>query len=532
MAQQHNVLITGKLHQKAIDGLQADDRLNVIYKPDQKFDQFKEDLASAHVLVTRSETAVDQMLIDHAPQLKIIARAAVGVGNIDLSYATEKGILVMNTPGKNTNSAAELTIALLLGMLRHVPEAHAHMKKGGWDRHMFSGRELRGKKVGLVGLGNVGHRVAQFCRGFDAEVFAYDPYVAPSVFQKHGCVQIKSLVELAEKVDILSVHVPKNKETTGMVDRAVLQALGTDGLFVNAARGGIAKELDLLAALEANEIAGVALDTFDNEPAPMTDLVNHPLVWVSPHIGASTLEAQIAIAETVVEQVQKAIDGAVVDYHVNLPDVGSSHHPMVKAYGTLGAKLGALVGQIVDFNPQEVIFQYRGDIAEFDNSLVKLSFMKGYGDQVVNGFVSYVNAAQEFEKLGIECHEESKPNFNSYRSALKVIVKGENQQTLTIGGVVFEDRHPRLTLLNDFYFEVEPSGHMLLMENEDQPGVIGEIGGKLASSNINISSFHLSRNRRGGRAMSLLGVDSPLTSDQLKLLQSVKHVIKARSIRL
>ena len=527
-----NVLITGKLHPEAIQAFENDPDINLVYKPDCRFDQFKDALQSAQVLVTRSETAIDKNLIDNAPQLKIVARAAVGVGNIDLKYATDKGILVMNTPGKNTNSAAELTLGLMLGMLRHLPESHSHMKNGGWDRHMFTGLELRAKKIGLVGLGNVGHRVAKFCLGFDAEVLAYDPYISPSVFHKNRVQQVNSLEELADQVDILSVHVPKNNETTGMVTTDILRRLGPTSFFVNAARGGVADEQDLLSALNEGLIKGAALDTFDNEPEPLKALVDHDKCWVSPHIGASTLEAQLAIGKTVYEQVKKATEGAVVDYHVNLPDIGVIDSSQIKTYSTLAEKLGSTVGQILDFNPREVRVQYRGDIAEMDNSLIKLSFMKGYADQVVDGFVSFVNASQEFEKLGIQTIEDSDPHFDSYRSALKVTVIGNANESLTIGGVVFEDRHLRLTLLNDFYFEVEPRGHMVLVQNEDKPGVIGELGIELAKENVNISSFHLSRNKKGGNAMALLGVDSPISSQQLSHIEKIHHVQRVKAIRL
>ena len=273
-------------------------------------------------IISRSETTIDKRLMDHAPNLRIVARAAVGVGNIDLNYATEKGILVMNTPGKNTNSAAEMTLCLLLAMMRKLPESQTKVKAGGWDRHMYTGNEIRNKKVGLVGLGHVGHRVAKFLLGFDADVYAYDPYISSEKFERYGVKKVDSLLELATLSDILSVHVPKNKETTGMVDKSILEALGAEGLFVNAARGGIAIETDLLEAINEGLIAGAAIDTFDNEPSPMKALVEHPKVWCSPHIGASTIEAQYAIGQTVVEQVKKAIDGLVVDYHVNLPEMG------------------------------------------------------------------------------------------------------------------------------------------------------------------------------------------------------------------
>ncbi|MFW7377362.1 MAG: phosphoglycerate dehydrogenase [Oligoflexus sp.] len=526
------VLITGKLHEAAIEKFEGNSQFRVIYTPDSKFEEFRSHLAHTHVLVTRSETDIDRRLIDHAPELKVIARAAVGVGNIDLDYATEKGILVVNTPGKNTNSAAELTLGLLLGMLRNLPQAHMHMKNGGWDRHRFTGCELRGRKVGIVGLGNVGHRVARFCKGFDAEVYAYDPYISPQVFTRNEVIPVHDLQELAERVDILTVHVPKNKETAGMITADVLKALGPQAYFINAARGGIADENILLEALQNKTIAGVALDTFDHEPEPLAALVQHEKVWCSPHIGASTTEAQLAIGETIYEQVCKAVDGGVVDYHVNLPEVGVIEQPVLKAYSTLAEKLGSIVGQILDFNPMEVQFQYRGDIADLDNSIIRLSWMKGYASHVVDEYVSFVNVRRHFDRLGIDLSESTDPSFNSYRSALKVTVRGRDGDQLTIGGVVFEETYPRLTLIKDFYFELEPTGNMVLIENLDRPGVIGDIGQYLAKGEINISSFNLSRNIRGGKAMALLSIDSTLSHEQIKELSKIKNVLSAKAIIL
>ncbi len=526
------VLITGALHPIALDGFQSIQGLDIVYKPDVPFEGIRADLADTHILVSRSETDVDKRLIDAAPQLKIIARAAVGVGNIDLEYATEKGILVMNTPGKNTNSAAELSVGLMLAMLRHIPEAQNTVKAGGWDRHKFTGYELRGKKVGIVGLGNVGHRVARFCHGFECEVFAYDPYISPNIFAKYQVIPVGSLVELAEKCDILTLHVPKNKETTRMIDRKILKALGTRGYLVNAARGGIVDEKDLLWALDENVIAGAAIDTFEQEPKPFPALAQHAKVWCTPHIGASTEEAQIAIGQTIVDQVRKALEGGVVDYHVNLPNVGVIDKPILKAYSTLAEKLGSIAGQILDFNPKQVQFQYRGDIAELDNSIIRLSWSKGYAAQVVDEYVSFVNVNKHMERLGIEIVETTDPNFSSYNSALKIVIRGSQGQQITIGGVVFEDRHIRLTLLNDFQFEVEPSGSLLVIENLDRPGVIGDVGQYLAKLQVNISSFNLSRNRKGGKAMAVISVDSQVSSEQLQGIKELPNVENAKALYL
>jgi len=526
------VLITGALHDEAVQRFKSNVELDITYQPDPARSQLLELIKDAAVLVSRSETTVDKELIDAAPQLKIVARAAVGVGNIDTDYATEKGILVINCPGKNTNSAAELTLALLLGMFRNVPQAHQKMKSGGWDRHMFSGNELRGKKIGIVGLGNVGHRVAKFAKGYDMEVFAYDPYISPTVFQQNHCEPCKDLKELAEKVDILTVHVPLNKETKGMVDNAILAAMQKGSFVVNAARGGVIAEQDLVEALNSGHIAGAALDTFENEPQPLPDLINHDKVWCTPHIGATTLEAQLAIGHTIYEQVEKAVEGGVVDYPINLPQVGVIDNPLLKSYAVLAEKLGSLVGQIIDFNPVSVDMSYRGNIAGEDQSLVRLGFMKGYAGQVVDGFVSYVNAEKSFEKLGISVNEKEDPVFESYKSALKIWVNGSGNKKLTVGGVVFDDKYLRITLVNDFYFEIEPNGELILVNNRDVPGVIGDVGHYLASNQINIDTFALSRNRKGGSAMALLKVDSELDAAQKKGMLGIKNVTSVKTVTL
>lgn len=524
-----NVLISGHLHESAIAGFQENKNFKVTYVPDCPRDVLLQHLPKTHVLVTRSETDVDRDVITHAPDLKIIARAAVGVGNIDIEFATEKGILVINCPGKNTNSAAELTIGLLLAMLRNIPQAHQTMKNGGWDRHRFSGRELRGKRIGIVGLGNVGHRVAKFARGFDMEVLAYDPYIAPQVFERNAARPFSDLEEMLRETDILTVHVPLNKETKNMITGAMLDAMPAGSYVVNAARGGVIHEGDLAKRLKSGHIAGAGIDTWEQEPKVSPELLALSSVWCTPHIGASTLEAQIAIGETILNQVEKAVEGGVVDFPVNLPSVAVIDSPLVKSFGVLAEKLGALVGQIIDFNPVSMSISYRGDLASFDHSIIRLGLMKGYASKVVDGYVSFVNAAQHFEKMGIKVTEEQDPDFQSYKSAIKIRVSGPGGKSLAVGGIVFDDRYPRISLLNDFYFEVEPSGEMLLIENEDRPGVVGDVGHFLASNNINIDSFSLSRNRKGGRAMAIIRTDAPVTPEEVANLKKITNIVNVHA---
>jgi len=527
-----HVLITGHLHESAIEGFKANKAFHVVYAPDCERAELLRLLPKAQVLVTRSETDVDKQVIEHAPELNVIARAAVGVGNIDIDLATQKGILVINCPGKNTNSAAELTMALMLGMFRNVPQAQQTMKSGGWDRHRFSGRELRGKRIGIVGLGNVGHRVAKFARGFDMEVYAYDPYIAPQVFERHQAKPFYDLNEMLKQTDILTVHVPLNKETKGMITGQHLDLMPKGSYVVNAARGGIIAEKDLVTRLENGQIAGAAIDTWDSEPKPLPALLNHANVWCTPHIGASTLEAQIAIGETILKQVEKAVAGGVVDYPVNLPAVGVIDNPLLNAYAVLAEKLGSLIGQILSFNPKSIDLSYRGDLAALDHSIVRLSLMKGYASKVVDGYVSFVNVETHIEKMGLTISESTDPDFQSYKSALKVHVRGADGAELTVGGVVFDNRYSRISLINDFYFELEPTGEIIIVENNDRPGVVGDVGHFLATRGVNIDSFELSRNRKGGRAMALVRIDSPLSAEAVDAMSKINNVLAVHGVSL
>ena len=526
------ILITGALHESAMKLFRSRVNFDVAYHPDCDRESLLRLIEDANVLVTRSETDVDKTVIDAAKNLKVVARAAVGVGNIDIAYASDRGILVINCPGKNTNSAAELTLGLMLAMFRKIPQAHLKVKSGGWDRHAFTGRELRGKRIGIVGLGNVGHRVAKFAKGFDMEVSAYDPYIAPQIFDQHGVKRIGSLKDLAAQVDVLSFHVPLNKETKFMATKDILSAMPRGSWVVNAARGGIYRETDIIELLKSRHLAGLGVDTFEVEPNVNPELLALENVWCTPHIGASTEEAQIAIGETVFDQVVKAIDGGVVDYPVNLPQVGVIQDKRVKSYAVLAEKLGSLAGQIVAFNPSSAEISYRGDIAGVEPSLIRLSFLKGYVSRVVNDYVSFVNVEKHAQRLGLMVRDRADPQFDGYRSALKISLAGSDGETLQVGGIVFDDQISRLSLINDYYFEAEPSGHMLLVENNDKPGVIGDLGHFLALKNVNIATFELSRNRRGGKAMAVIRTDEEVSSQDHSEMSGIRNILKVQRVFL
>jgi D-3-phosphoglycerate dehydrogenase len=304
------------------------------------------------------------------------------------------------------------------------------------------------------------------------------------------------------------------------------------GRVLNAARGGVIVEADLLKRLESGHIAGAGIDTWEKEPKPLPALVQHPHVWGTPHIGASTDEAQLAIGETIVTQVFKAIEGGVVDYPVNLPEVGVIDHALLRSYALLAGKIGALMGQLIDFNPSRVELGYRGDLAELDHSLIRLSWMKGFVSHVVDDYVSFVNVSAHVEKLGLQVAEVEDSEARSYKSALRVSLTGAGGKSLTVGGIVFDESYLRISTLNDFQFETDPSGTLIMVENHDKPGVIGDVGHWLASKGINIDSFELSRNRKGGKAMALIKVDADRAAIDVKSMAALPNIVNVRVANL
>jgi D-3-phosphoglycerate dehydrogenase len=524
----HKVLITGALHPLALDILRAAGDIAFDYRPDLPYEEILAAVAEYHALVSRSETKVTRELIDRGRKLKVIARAAVGIGNIDLDYATERGILVINTPGKNTNSAAELTIALLLAAMRNVVPAHAQMQNLKWDRHHFSGRELMGKTLGIVGLGNVGHRVARFARAFDMEVIACDPYISDEVFETHGARKV-DMGTLIETADIVTLHTPKTPETSHMIGAREIARMKDGVVILNTARGGLIDEQALLGALRSGKVAAAGIDTWDEEPPRDNPFRHFPNVVMTPHIGASTLEAQRRIAETVSEQLIRALRDEVVDFPVNMPRLKVLTTPRVKYYTVLAEKLGRFAVQALGFNPRQVRIVYRGELNREEGSLVRRAFLKGFLSHTSDEVVTFVNAEQKAAARQIQVVEVDDPAFKDYQSAVKFIIS-DHEHTFTIGGVVFGEDNYRLSLLNEFTFEVVPDGHLLTMVNIDQPGVIGKVGTILGERGVNISQFELSRNKPGGEAMSVIRVDSSVDKAVLDELRALPYVVSLHRI--
>lgn len=525
----YKVLITGKLHDLAIARLKAEPDLEIDYRPDVPMAEILEAIADCHCHVSRSETAVTRELIDRAPRLKVIARAAVGVGNIDIDYATEKGILVLNTPGRNTNSAAEMTMALLLAAVRKLVPAHNTMQAGGWDRHRFEGTELLGKTIGIVGLGHVGSRMARFARGFEMRVLAYDPYIPDETFQLHRAEKT-DLETLIRTADVLTLHVPKNKETTGMIGAAEIARMKRGVVILNAARGGVVAEAALLAALQNGQVAAAGIDTWEVEPPKTNPFKDLPNVVMSPHIGASTEEAQYRIAETIASEVPKALRGGIVEAPVNMPQIRMYEGNLMSNYAVLVEKLGSFAAQFVDFQPEHLAISYRGDIAGKDCALLRLAFLKGFLGYRLE-YVGYVNAEQRARQAGLQVEDLDDPGFSDYEHAVKFTLTGGGR-SFNIGGVVFSGPHPRLTLVDDFVYEEEPRGRFLAIVCREKFGIVSHIAALLDRHRILIRNFAFAYNRQRHRNMFMVRVAREVSPEVMAQLAASDDVTCVRQIRL
>jgi D-3-phosphoglycerate dehydrogenase / 2-oxoglutarate reductase len=525
----YRVLITGAIHPVGVEKLKSEPDLQVDFHPDMPVDEIMKIIAPYHCIITRSETPVRRELIDKAKELKVIAVAAVGYTHIDVEYATKKGILVVNTPGKNTNSAAELTIALILAVTRKLAQAHETMQGLGWDRHRFQGTELLGKTIGVIGLGNVGHRVARFARGFEMRVLAYDPYIADEVFERHGAEKT-DLDTLIREADIVTVHTPKNKETTGMIGADQIARMKPGVIIINAARGGIIAEPALLEALKSGRVAGAGIDTWEYEPPKDNPFHDLPQVVMSPHIGASTAEAQVRVAESIAVQVPRALRGGIVDYPVNMPQIRMLEGDIMTSYTVLAERLGTFAAQYMDWVPQRLQITSKGSIARQDCTLLRLAFLKGFLKNSLD-YVSYVNAEDRANSIGLKVDAAADPGFTDYESEAVYTFKGEGKEFI-IGGVVFSGPHPRISLVDGFEFEVEPEGTFLAIRSRDRLGVVSAISSLLDRHRIQINSFEFSHSAERKRSMFLIRVRKDVADEVVEEIRRQEHITMVRKIRI
>ncbi|WP_166874028.1 MULTISPECIES: phosphoglycerate dehydrogenase [unclassified Salinibacterium] len=470
-------------------------------------------LADASAILVRSATQVDAEAIAAAPQLKVIARAGVGLDNVDIKAATSAGVMVVNAPTSNVVSAAELAIGHLLSLARFIPDANHSAKKGEWKRSKFTGVEMYEKTIGVVGLGRIGTLVAQRLAGFGANLVAYDPYVTPARAQQLG-VTLLSLDELMEQADFITIHIPKTPETTGLIGADEFAKAKPTLRIVNASRGGIIDEDALYAALKSNRIAGAGLDVFVNEPPKNSPLLELDNIILTPHLGASTDEAQEKAGVSVAKSVRLALGGELVPDAVNV--AGGVIDQSVRPGIPLMERLGQVFSGLVDSPLTSVDVEVRGEIAEFDVSVLKLAALKGIFLNIVSEQVSYVNAPLLAEQRGIEVRLITESASEEYRNLLTIRGALSDGSQISVSGTLTGTKQiEKIVEINGYDVEVPMSKHLIVMLYTDRPGIVAIYGKEFGEAQVNIAGMQIARHEAGGKALSVLVVDSKVPESLL-----------------
>ena len=518
------VLIAEELSPATVSALGPDFEIKNIDGTDRK--ALLSALATADAILVRSATQVDAEAIAAAKQLKVIARAGVGLDNVDIKAATAAGVMVVNAPTSNIISAAELAIGHLLSLARHIPDANASLKQDKWERNKFTGVELYDKTIGIVGLGRIGSLVAQRLSGFGARLIGYDPYISPAKAEQMG-VSLASLDEVMEQSDFITIHIPKTAETTGLIGASQFAKAKKELRIVNCSRGGIIDEDALLEALKTNRIAGAGLDVFNHEPPKGSPLLSLPNILVTPHLGASTEEAQEKAGISVAKSVRLALAGDLVPDAVNV--AGGQIDESVRPGISMAEKLGQLVFGMADASLVSIEVEVRGEIVVHDVSVLKLAALKGVFQNAVTEQVSYVNAPLLAEQRGVEVKLTTDLVSEEYRNMTTIrAVLSDGSVISASGTVIGPKRHEKIIGINGYDVELAFAENLVLMVYADRPGIVAVYGKAFADAEVNIAAMQIARQQKGGKALSVITVDSPI--DQ-KVLDKLKGDIEAEVMK-
>ncbi|HET9457321.1 MAG TPA: phosphoglycerate dehydrogenase [Candidatus Limnocylindrales bacterium] len=480
-------------------------------------------------LVVRSQVKVDAAVIAAGPRLVVIGRAGVGVDNVDLDAATRAGITVVNAPTGNTIAAAEHTLALLYGVARRIAPADASLRRGEWKRTQFTGLELRGRTLGIVGLGKIGQAIAARAIAMEMTVVAADPFVTPEQAAHHG-VEMVGFDELLARSDVVSVHVPLSRATRHLISTHQLARMKPGAILLNVARGGVVDEAAVAAALETGALSGAGVDVFENEPPTGSPLLDAPNTLLTPHLGASTAEAQVAVAEEVADQVLDVLAGRSARYAVNAPLVTPETARALAPYLPLGEVLGRFFAQFCRTGIRTLTLEIGGELAAFDGSPLTAAVLRGLLETSTTERVNLVNATSLAKARGITLVERKTPEAGAYASLLTL--SGESGgRTTTVAGTVAAGE-PRLTRLNEYPLDMEPAGVMLITRHHDRPGMIGRVGETLGRADVNISAMHLGRTAPRADALMVLALDDDVPPDVAEEIRSHEGVIDLWTIRL
>lgn len=524
------VLVSDSLSEVGIRIFQETTGIEVDVSTDLSPEELKKIIGQYDGLAIRSATKVTAEIIEAAHNLKVIGRAGIGLDNVDIPAASQQGIVVMNTPEGNTITTAEHAIALMLSLSRNIPQATALLKAGKWEKKKLECRELYNKTLGLVGVGHIGRIVADRAKGMKMHVIVYDPYIKPETIEKLDLEPV-SFEELLRRADYISIHSPKTNETLNMFNKETFEKMKKGAMLINCARGGIVNEDDAYEALKSGHLGGAAFDVFSKEPPGEIKLLSLPNFICTPHLGASTTEAQENVAKDVAEQIVAYLLHGSVKNAVNVPSISSELMLTLRPYATLVESMGSFQSQLADSAILEVQIEYLGTISEYDVTPLTTAMLKGLLTPILKHDVNFVNAPFIAAERGIKVVESKSRTSDDFASLAKLTVKtleGEN----ILAGAIFGKSKPRILRINDFYLEAIPEGHILFIHSLDNPGVIGQIGTTIGKHKININRMQVGEQKDINQNLILLTTNTIVSDEALKELRDLESVFSVRRIEL
>jgi D-3-phosphoglycerate dehydrogenase len=523
------VLISDNLSTCGVDILKKAG-LEVEFRSKTTVEEIEKMIGDYDALIIRSATKVTAGLLEKASKLKVVGRAGSGLDNVDIPAATKKGVVVMNTPGGNTVTTAEHTIGMIFASARMIPQAYSSMKAGKWEKKKFEGVELFDKTLGIIGLGAIGGVVANRCTALGMKVLAFDPFISTEKAKQLG-IELADLDTIYKRSDFITLHTPKTKETAGLINKDTIAKMRDGVRIINCARGGIVNEADLYEALKSGKVAGAAFDVFEKEPPE-----NHPLMTLdnfiaTPHLGASTLEAQENVATAVAEQIVDYLIAGTVRNAVNVPSVPADQLPSLSPYINLAERMGLFAAQVIEGGLTQVTVEYSGDVSNLKLEPVTLAALKGLLTPMIQENVNYVNAPLIAKDRGIEVKVSKSSDTREYTSLITIKVKAGAKE-MSVAGTLNSKKEPRIIQVDDFPMETVPEGDMLVLMNNDKPGVIGGIGMLLGQNGVNIARMQFGREKQGGLAMSVVSIDSAVSDDLMEKIKRLPNVLSVKQVKI
>ncbi|MCP3876539.1 MAG: phosphoglycerate dehydrogenase [Desulfobacteraceae bacterium] len=524
------VLVSDKIGDAGLEIFENQEGIELDVKTGLEPDALKEIIGQYDALAIRSATKVTKEILDAATNLKVIARAGIGLDNVDIEEATKKGVAVMNTPGGNTVTTAEHAIAMMMALTRNIPRATQSLKETKWEKKLLQGREIRNKTFGVIGFGNIGSIAAGLAKGLRMKVIVFDPYISSEHIEKAGFEYV-TLDQLYEKSDYITIHVPKMDATIDLLNAAAFAKMKDGVMVMNCARGGIINESDLYDAIQSGKVAGAALDVFVTEPPGDHPLLKLDQVIATPHLGASTAEAQTNVAVAAANQIIAYLLHDTVINAVNVPSVTGEVLKQLKPYIYLAEKMGIMQGQITKGGIKEVDIEYIGKIPELDLKPISIAGIKGMLSQFVQEEVNSVNAISYAKELGIKISESSSKEAGNFLNLIRMTIVTE-KETHILEGTIFGKDDARIVRINKFRLEVIPEGHLALIHNVDKPGSIGSMGVTLGKYDINIARMMVGREEDGNRNIIFLKTDTPIPQEVAKEIEDLDLVISMSTFEL